>query len=155
MISLEYGYGQADVDAVDEVVLLDEPKYRQDFNADADIFDENIRSVQEVDRSSQWHDIGLGVRFRLARGLSATFEYDHRMKTYSSSNQLDPARFDRTDERDAFGLSVGYTITKHWGARTGYEYRIATTDRLSDPDNSGSGTDYRRSTGYISVEYSW
>ena len=29
VISLEYGYGQADVDAVDEVVLLDEPKYRQ------------------------------------------------------------------------------------------------------------------------------
>ena len=125
-----------------DVLLLDEPVFGLDFNADGDKLDNNIRTVQSVDRSLNAAAAGLKAAWQASRRLELEAGYEREKKTYTSSQPLDPSDKDRVDRKHTLSAAVSLKLSGAAKARLGFVYEGQKTDKAGDPASAGEVTGY-------------
>jgi opacity protein-like surface antigen len=89
-----------------EVLLRDEDDFGVDFNGDTDTVDQNVRTVQNVDRSRNEHTFAVKASKRLNKDWVGSARYDLRIQNYKSEERFDVTRLDRQDIRHRLGLGA-------------------------------------------------
>ncbi len=137
-LSLGYRFSLVVAPGDDEVLVLDEPEVGLNLNGDADLLDNNIRAVGEVDRSRDEHKVGIQIKLRPLERVRTWVSYNYSLRDYKSDEILDLAYRGRSD--DVHGIRVGarWKFAKAWAATLEgrFSYRNVNRDAaaLGDED---------------------
>lgn len=137
-----------------EVVLIDEVAFGSDVNGDG-IFANDARTVTSIDRTRTEHAIGLFFEVELSRGVAVQAGIQRLFRLWDSGETLDFAHRDREDVRDEIELTLKFHLAKGWDMRVGWDYRLQSTDRGSDPGGASEVVDYRRHVILLSTVFRW
>ncbi len=133
------------------VLLLDEPDFNRDFNANGRTTDLRVRSVQMVDFSRIEQDMAARFRVRPAEAVETTLSYGRRLRSYESKQPFDVYNNTRRDHRDRLGLDVAYRLSPRTSLRFGGSGEIQKlTKTLRPTATMDDATDYTRKGFYIS-----
>lgn len=113
-LSVEYVLERVKAPAGSEVLILDEPRFGVDFNSDGDALDNNIRSVQKVDRTYLDHTIGVKARVKITKDWAGEGRYDYRIQDYESTERFDVTHAGREDTRHRFGVGLKRDFAPKW-----------------------------------------
>ena len=128
-LAANYTFEAVEAPAGTEVLILDEPDFGVDFNNDADSLDNNIRTVQGVDRSRNEHTITLKARAKLSKDWTGQARYDYRLQDYKSTERFDSAYNNREDKRHRLGLGLQRELAARWSLALGCEFVKEKTSR--------------------------
>ena len=148
-----YGFASLSGDPADQVVLLDEADFGEDFNGNGNSIDPDVRVVTLVDRSRTEHSLGGEVRFEVSRRVDLDVGYEHRWRSYSSDEPLDVTHLDRRDSRDRFGAELGMRLSPRMKLRLGGEAASQDTNRPGDPGAADDTSDYTRFRAGLGLTY--
>jgi hypothetical protein len=148
-----YGFASLSGDPADQVVLLDEADFGEDFNGNGNSIDPDVRVVTLVDRSRTEHSLGGEVRFEVSRRVDLDVGYEHRWRSYSSDEPLDVTHLDRRDSRDRFGAELGMRLSPRVKLRLGGEVASQDTNRPGDPGAADDTSDYTRFRAGLGLTY--
>ena len=115
-IKLSYTFANVEAPGNREILVLDEPSIGTDLNGDLDSLDDDIRTLQRVDRSRDDHSLGLKLKIKLARRLRGWVSYRFTLLNYQSNALFDVAHTDREDREHLFRLGTKWKFSKHWAA---------------------------------------
>jgi hypothetical protein len=152
-VALEGEYRRANLKSTPgtSVVLLNEPDFNQDFNANGRLTDLRVRSVQLVDFSRIEQDMAGRFRIRSSDAVETTLSYAHRQRNYQSKQPYDIYNNTRRDKRDRFGIDLAYRFSPgrsvHFGAN-GEVQKL--TNTLRSTRILDGVTDYSRKGFYVS-----
>lgn len=97
-----------------EVVLRDEPDFGADFNDDGDAADNNIRTVQRVDRSRVENAAGVRATLNIAKDWTYWAGCDVRFQNYLSDEPFDLAYNRREDLRHRARTGIEWRFARRW-----------------------------------------
>lgn len=130
----------------EEVLVLDEPDYMMDFNNDLDVADNNVRTVQRVDRSRGDGLIYLATSVKPVKKLTVRVQYEHLRRQHNSQEPLDPANKGRIDTRNSVELGIDYTLPLGLHIRGEVGRVVQRTNKPGDPESLGETLDYEVTT---------
>jgi len=137
----------------DQVLLLDEPDFGQDFNGNGNTTDQNVRVVSPVDPSRTDNAFGGDLGFVLGKRSVLDLRYEYRARAYSSTEALDVTHNGRHDNRSRIGAQLGFGLGKALGLNLGGTYTSQTTNRPNDPGATGDNNDYTRFQAGLGLTY--
>ncbi len=143
-IDLRYEIASLTAPVMNRVVLLNEPDFQQDFNADADMVDLNVRFVTPVDRSRTEQGLAVVVGFPMGKKADLHFEFAHRWRTFSSTETYDVTNNGRRDKRNEFGVSLANRLSHTLRLKTGVDFGKQVLSRDLDPAATGEIGDYSK-----------
>lgn len=149
--TLEYVFEALSADSGEEVLIMDEAEAGRDLNANGTATDQNVRTVQLVDRSRRDHELRAGGRFDVARRTDLRVRYGLRFRGYSSDQPLDLGHRDRRDTRHDVRGELSTRVARGVRFNTGARFARQTTNRLFDPDQTDEADDYSRMRAFAGV----
>ena len=133
------------------VLLLNEPDFNRDFNANGTTTDLRVRSVQTVDFSRIEQDMAARFRVRPTEAVETTLSYGLRLRNYESKQPYDVYNNTRNDRRDRLGLDVAYQFSPRMSVHLGGSGEIQKlTNTLRPTATIDDATDYTRKGFYVS-----
>jgi hypothetical protein len=135
------------------VLLLNEPDFNRDFNGNGTTTDLRVRSVQRVDFSRREQDLDVRLHTAVAPHVTARAHYQHRWRTFSSSQPFDVLNNTRRDRRDFVGLALSFGVGPHGQGSLGGDFETQKTTRSLTPSVTGEVIDYARRRVYAGWEY--
>lgn len=136
-----------------QVLLLDEPRFGQDFNRNGRVADTNVRVVATVDPSRTAQTFGGALRFELGGGKDLAVHYDRRWRTYTSMQPLDATYNGRRDWRDRFGAELSARLSREVRLKLGGGYATQRLNRESDLGGIGEIDDYSKFQAHIGLSF--
>ena len=149
-LALDVGYTHASLNSTPDtaVLLLNEPDFNRDFNGNGTVTDLRVRSVQMVDFSRHEQDLDVRLRAELASGVAARAHYQHRWRTFPSTQPFDVLNDSRRDRRDFVGVELSFRVRPHVHFSVGGDVETQKVTRSLVPSVTGEVTDYMRSRFY-------
>ncbi len=154
-IEVGFEYESTKSPVTPEVMILDEPAFRMDFNHDLDIVDNNRRTIQNVDRSRSDQNIQIGTIFKPTKKILISVGFEHLYRNYASQEPLDPGHRDRSDNRNTWKLGFDYTVYLGLQLRAKYQQAKQTTTAPLDPGFVGEETAYENQIFGIGLKWSF
>lgn len=152
-VGLELTYELAALSAAQgrQVVLLDEPVYNVDFNANGRTTDLDARALVDIDRSRLEHQVGGALIFDTGPRLTASVGYDYRIRSFRSTLPYDEADAGRRDNRSTIRGSIRGKIAKGVYMSAGGKFLSQRTNR---PLGSllGDEADYRNLVASLGLQ---
>lgn len=127
-----------------QVILLDEPTFGEDFNANGNSSDLNARAVQNVDRSRTEHVIAQVARFDVGDASDLELRVAYRIREFTSSEPYDVANNGRRDRRLQLGAEYRRRLTKDVRLISGIRYGTQQLNRRTDLGADGAVDDYTK-----------
>jgi hypothetical protein len=124
-----YGHERSQSPIVSEVLVLDEPMFGVDFNADGDLLDDNVRVVSAVDRSFRTDEFFARLNVAPAKGTRLGFRVSRTLRHFLSTEPHD-GYSGRTNRRWTFRADLERKISDHWSLFAGYAYTNQKIDRI-------------------------
>ena len=152
-VALEADYRRASLKSTPgtSVLLLNEPDFNQDFNANGRLTDLHVRSVQMVDFSRIEQDMDARFRVRSSDAVETTLSYARRMRNYQSQQPYDIYNNTRRDKRDRFGVDMAFRFSPGRSVHIGANGEIQKLTNTLRPTSPLDGvTDYTRKGFYVS-----
>ncbi len=135
------------------VLVLNEPDFNVDFNGDGTATDLRVRTVQLVDFSRTEQYLNLRLRAELSGDVSARVYYQHRWRTFPSTQPYDVHNNSRRDRRDLVGLELSFRVAPLAHFSVGGDVETQKVTRSLIPTLTGEITDYTRSRVYAGLRY--
>ena len=152
-LDVSYDYSSLGASRSNQVLLLDEADFGQDFNANGAATDLDARVAAMVDRSRKEHSLGATLQVQPSKVLALIVGYEHRWRRYTSEEALDVANRGRQDGRHQFSGDVRLRMTKDLGVRIGGVHSSQNLNRSGDPGSAGEIDDYTRSQARLGLSY--
>ena len=154
-VSIDLGYGFASLSATttNQVLLLDEAGFGQDFNANGTATDANVRTLTRVDRSRREQSLGASLSLDLSKATDLALGYEHRWRRYSSKEPLDVSNNGRRDARNQVSADFRARFGKHLRLQLGATHSSQNLNRTGDPGSTGEVDDYSRNQGSLGLSY--
>jgi hypothetical protein len=152
-IGLEGEYRRSSLSATpgSAVLLLAEPDFNQDFNANGSTTDLRVRSVQTVDFSRIEQDMAARFRVRPTSAVETTLSYGLRLRNFESKQLYDVYNNTRHDRRDRLGLDVAYRFSPKMSVHFGGSGEVQKlTNTLRPTATIDDATDYTQKGFYVS-----
>ena len=108
---------------------MDEPRFDLDLNGDGDILDDDVRSVQRVDRSTIDQQISLDFLWKAAGETGAVLAFDLRVRKYLSGQRFDRHHKDRWDVRLGGRFALTFTLATDAALDAGVSAELQTRSR--------------------------
>jgi hypothetical protein len=150
---LGYDYVSLAATPTDQVLLLDEPDFGQDFNGNGTSSDLDARVLTMVDRSRNEHSLGATLRLETSKQGDVTLGYEYRWRRYTSNEALDVVNRGRKDARHQISADVRFRLAKDLRVRLGGIHSSQNLNRTGDPGSAGEIDDYTRSQGRLGLSY--
>jgi hypothetical protein len=128
-IKISYLYESVDVPVASEVLIRDEDDFGVILNGDADATDQDVRTVQSVDRSRTNHSLEVKADKKLNKDWTGELSYALRFQDYSSNETYDVTRNGRTDTRHTFGAGLKTKYSKKISLDLNWKYVTETAKR--------------------------
>jgi hypothetical protein len=156
-VKFDAGYVHAALNSKPDsaVLVLNEPDFNVDFNRDGTATDLRVRTVQLVDFSRTEQHLNLRLRGQLGENVGARVYYQHRWRTFPSTQPFDVYNNSRRDRRDLVGLEVSFRIAPaaHFSVGGDVESQKVTRSLIPAQTATGEITDYTRSRLYAGLRY--
>jgi hypothetical protein len=156
-VRFDAGYAHASLNSTPDsaVLVLNEPDFGQDFNADGTATDLRVRTVQLVDFSRTEQDLNLRLRAQLGGDITARVYYQHRWRTFPSTQPFDVYNNSRRDRRDLVGLELSFRIAPAAQFSVGgdIETQKVTKSLIPAQVQLGEVADYKRTRVYAGLRY--
>jgi hypothetical protein len=153
VIGLDYAFASLGGDPAQEVLILNENDFGQDFNGNLSTSDDSARAVVLVDRSRAEHEIGLSLRGDLGKAATLELGYARRLRNFSSSEPFDVVNRDRRDVRSELGVELDLRLASGMHLALGARRAAQGTNRGGDPGATGEVEDYTRYVASAGVRY--
>jgi hypothetical protein len=126
-VEVGYTYLRYDAPGKSEVTIIDEPDVGVDLDGDGNADDDNVRSVNNVDRTRNQHEVGVKVKLDVTRDLRFWVGYEYILRDYVSDYFLDIAHRDREDDHHTAEAGIRWKFAKKWALdlEGGYTNRSA------------------------------
>lgn len=134
-----------------QVVLLDEPAFRTDFNGNSNAADNNVRRVQSVDRSRTAHSLRQRLRLPLSDVTALTAELGLRMRQFGSNEPFDVANNGRRDQRLRIGAHLTHRLSDALRLEVGARYDGQRLNRRTDLGAEGAVDDFTRTQAWLGM----
>ena len=151
--NLSYAFAPLGATTTQEVVLLDEAGFGQDFNNNGSTTDQDVRVVTGVDRSRRERGVGASLQFSLSKSADLGLGFEHRWREFTSTEPLDVSNNGRLDARNQWSTDLRVRLMKDLRLRLGGAYTAQTTNRSGDPSSTGEVDDYTRYQGSLGLSY--
>jgi opacity protein-like surface antigen len=152
-VGLDYAFASLGGNAVQEVLILNENDFGQDFNGNGSVTDDSARAAVLVDRSRLEHELGVSVAGELGKAATLSLGYARRVRNFSSSQPFDVVNRDRHDARNELSTELDVRLAAPLHLVLGARRAAQTTNRAGDPGSSGEVTDYARAVASVGVRY--
>ena len=153
VIGLDYAYESFAGDPAQEVLILNENDFGEDFNGNLSTSDDSARAVVLVDRSRAEHEFGLSVQGELGKAATIQVGYARRLRNFSSSEPFDVVNRDRRDVRSELAAELDLRLASGVHLALGARRAAQGTNRAGDPGATGEVADYRRYGASAGVRY--
>ncbi len=153
VIGLHYAFASLGGDPAQEVLILNENDFGQDFNGNLSTSDDSARAVVLVDRSRAEHEIGLSVQGELGKAATLEVGYARRVRNFSSSQPFDVVNRDRRDTRNELAAELDLRLASGLHLVLGARRAAQSTNRAGDPGSAGEVADYTRYIASAGVRY--
>ena len=150
---LAYDFASLSATPTDQVLLLDEPEFGQDFNGNGTVTDLDARALTKVDRSRREHSLGASLRLDLSKATDFALGYEHRWRRYTSEEPLDVSNSGRRDARSQVSANFRVRLAKDLRLRIGGVRSAQNLNRAGDPGSTGEIDDYTRYQGSLGLSY--
>jgi hypothetical protein len=150
---LDYAFASLGGDPSQEVLILNENDFGQDFNGNGSATDDSARAAVLVDRSRAEHQIGLSVQGELGKAATLEVEFGRRMRTFSSRQPFDVVNRDRRDVRNELVGELDLRLASRLHLALRGRGTAQTTNRAGDPGSSGEVADYTRYVASAVLRY--
>lgn len=154
-IGLDYTFASLGGDPAQEVLILNENDFNQDFNNNGSFSDDSARAVELVDRSRAEHELGVSVQGELGKAATIELGYGRRMRNFSSSQPFDAANRDRRDVLNELVADLNLRLGSGLHLAIGGRRAKQSTNRAGDPAATGDVTDYTRYVASAGLRYSF
>ncbi|HVH09471.1 MAG TPA: hypothetical protein VM736_06715 [Gemmatimonadales bacterium] len=154
-LGLDVGYTHAALRSTPDsaVLVVNEPDFNRDFNGDGTAVDLRVRTVQLVDFSRLEQQLLLGLRAELAPGLALGVHYQHRWRSFPSSQPYDVYNNSRRDRRDWAAVELSARLRPQVQFTVGADVETQKVTRSLVPSLTGEITDYTRTRVYAGWRY--
>ena len=152
-LDVSYDYSSLGASRSNQVLLLNEADFGQDFNANGTATDLDARVATMVDRSRNEHSLGATLRFKPSKLMELILGYEHRWRRYTSGEALDVANRGREDARHQLSGDLRFRVTKDLRLRVGGVHSSQNLNRSGDPGSAGEIDDYTRSQARLGLSY--
>jgi hypothetical protein len=156
-LKFDAGYEHASLTSKPDsaVLVLNEPDFNVDFNRNGTTTDLRVRTVQMVDFSRTEQYLNLRLRGELGEGVGARVYYQHRWRTFPSTQPFDVYNNSRRDRRDLVGVELSLRIAPAAHFNVGGDVETQSVTRSLVPSQTATGeiTDYTRSRVYAGLRY--
>ncbi len=153
VIGLDYAFASLGGDPAQEVLILNENDFGQDFNGNLSTSDDSARAVVLVDRSRAEREIGLSVQGELGKAATLEVGYARRVRNFSSSEPFDVVNRDRRDARNELTAELDLRLASGLHLALGARRAAQGTNRAGDPGSTGEVADYTRYVASAGVRY--
>jgi opacity protein-like surface antigen len=153
MIGLDYSYESLGGDPGQEVLILNENDFGQDFNGNLSTSDDSARAVVLVDRSRAEHELGVSVQGELGKNTTIEVGYARRLRCFSSTQPFDVVNRDRRDTRNELAAELDLGLASGLHLALGARRAAQSTNRAGDPGSAGDAADYTRYVASAGVRY--
>ncbi|MEO6067108.1 MAG: hypothetical protein ABIQ41_03885 [Gemmatimonadales bacterium] len=143
-VQVAYSQDWLDATADSQVMVLDEPDFGQDLNGNTTTTDLDVRVAGTVDRSRVERAGGARVDIAVGRRSELRLDYEHRWRSFSSTEPLDAANRGRRDRRDQFGATFVSELSRRVRMHVGAQRGAQRLDRLIGTAGAGDVDDYTR-----------
>ncbi len=150
---LTYDFASLSATSTDQVLLLDEPEFGQDFNGNGTTTDLDARTLTKVDRSRREHSVGASLRLGVSKAASVALGYEHRSRRYTSEELLDVSNNGRRDSRNQVSADLRVKLAKDLRLRLGGARSDQNLNRSGDPGSTGEIDDYTRYQASLGLSY--
>lgn len=127
-----------------QLILLNEQAFGEDFNGNGNATDLRARAVRTVDRSRREHMVSEAVRLKFSRRSELELLVRYRFRTFTSAEPYDVANNGRRDQR----LQAGAELTRRVSDRVRFvsalRYGFQTLNRRTDLGAEGAVDDYTK-----------
>lgn len=137
----------------ENVVLLDEAPFDEDFNGNTSRDDTDVRSVRMVDRSRREHELAVALETEMSRRVDGKLSLARRQRTFSSAERYDVANNGRRDLRNEMEGELRFRLASPLRLRLSAGYASQSLNRASATASSGDVADYTRLRGAIGLTY--
>lgn len=147
-LAVGYLFEALSADATPAVLILNEPDVGRDLNGNGNTTDTSLRTVQRVDRSRNEHSMGATLKLNPPGRMDLLIEYEHRLRDFSSVEELDVAHLGRRDRRNEIRGEIGSRLVGRVRWVNGLRYAKQTTNRAGDLGGLDEIDDYSRIRAY-------
>jgi hypothetical protein len=156
-VKFDAGYTHASLNSTPDsaVLVLNEPDFGVDFNRNGTTTDMRVRTVQLVDFSRTEQDVNLRLRAGLGGDVSARVYYQHRWRTFPSTQPFDVYNNSRRDRRDLVGLELSFRVAPEAEFSVGGDIETQKVTKALIPAQVqlGEVADYKRNRVYAGLRY--
>lgn len=152
-LGLDYGFASLGGDPAQEVLILNENDFGQDFDGNGSATDDSARAAVLVDRSRVEHELGVSVQGELGKAATIEVGYGRRMRNFSSSERFDVVNRDRRDVRSELAADLDLRLASGVHLVLGARRAAQRTNRAGDPGASGEVADYTRYVASAGLRY--
>jgi hypothetical protein len=156
-VKFDAGYTHASLNSTPDsaVLVLNEPDFGVDFNRNGTTTDMHVRTVQLVDFSRTEQDVNLRLRAGLGGDVSARVYYQHRWRTFPSTQPFDVYNNSRRDRRDLVGLELSFRVAPEAEFSVGGDIETQKVTKALIPAQVqlGEVADYKRNRVYAGLRY--
>ena len=152
-IGLDYAFASLGGDPAQEVLILNENDFGQDFNGNLSTSDDSARAAVLVDRSRAEHELGVAVQGELGKAATIKVGYGRRMRNFSSSEPFDVVNRDRRDVRNDLAAALDVRLASGLHLALGARRAAQSTNRAGDPGSTGEVADYTRYVASVGLRY--
>jgi hypothetical protein len=156
-VRFDVGYTHASLNSKPDsaVLVLNEPDFGVDFNGDGTATDLRVRTVQLVDFSRTEQDLNLRLRAGLGGDVSARVYYQHRWRTFPSTQPFDVYNNSRRDRRDLVGVELSFRVAPEAEFSVGGDIETQKVTKALIPAQVqlGEVADYKRTRVYAGLRY--
>ncbi len=156
-VRLDAGYAHASLNSKPDsaVLVLNEPDFGVDFNGNGTVTDLRVRTVQLVDFSRAEQDVNLRLRAELGEGVNVRVYYQHRWRSFPSTQPFDVSNNSRRDRRDLIGLELSLRIAPEAQFSIGGDIETQKVTRSPIPSQGQAGEmgDQPRNRPYAGFRY--
>ena len=143
-IGLDYDFASLGGDPAQEVLILNENDFDQDFNGNLSTSDDSARAAVLVDRSRAEHELGVSVQGDLGKAATIEVGYGRRMRNFSSGQPFDVVNRDRRDVLNELVAELDLRLASGLHLVLGGRRATQSTNRAGDPGSTGEVADYTR-----------
>ena len=152
-IGLDYDFASLGGDPAQEVLILNENDFDQDFNGNLSTSDDSARAAVLVDRSRAEHELGVSVQGDLGKAATIEVGYGRRMRNFSSGQPFDVVNRDRRDVLNELVAELDLRLASALHLALGGRRAKQRTNRAGDPGSTGEVADYTRYVASAALRY--
>lgn len=148
-----YDFEALSAPRLENVVLLDEAQFDEDFNGNLTRDDLQVRSIRMINRSRTEHELGLVLESELSRAVDAKLSVGQRRRMFSSAERYDVANNGRRDSRNEMAGELRFRLASPLRLRVSASYASQSLNRATATESTGDVADYTRLRGSVGLTY--